>query len=41
MRDSDGGILQPSEFIPVAEHFSLIDDLDKWVFNHSLKFLQT
>lgn len=40
MRDSDGGILQPSEFIPVAEHFSLIDDLDKWVFNHSLKFLQ-
>jgi len=40
MRDSDGSILQPSEFIPVAEHFSLIDDLDKWVFNHSLKFLQ-
>ena len=40
MRDIDGSILQPSEFIPVAEHFSLIDDLDKWVFKHSLKFLQ-
>jgi diguanylate cyclase (GGDEF)-like protein len=40
MRESDGTILQPSEFIPGAEHFSLIDDLDKWVFSHSLKFLQ-
>ena len=40
MRDSDGTILPPSDFIPVAEHFSLIDDLDKWVFSHSLKFLQ-
>ena len=40
MRDSDGTILPPSEFIPVAEHFSLIDDLDKWVFSNALKFLQ-
>jgi len=40
MRESDGTILPPSEFIPGAEHFSLIDDLDKWVFSHSLKFLQ-
>lgn len=39
MRDSDGTILPPSEFIPVAEHFSLIDDLDKWVFKNALKFL--
>lgn len=40
MRDSDGTILPPSEFIPVAEHFSLIDDLDKWVFTNALQFLQ-
>jgi diguanylate cyclase (GGDEF)-like protein/PAS domain S-box-containing protein len=40
MRESDGTILPPSEFIPGAEHFSLIDDLDKWVFSHSLQFLQ-
>ena len=40
MRDSDGSILPPSEFIPVAEHFSLIDDLDKWVFTNALEFLQ-
>jgi len=40
MRDVDGTILPPSEFIPVAEHFSLIDDLDKWVFANSLQFLQ-
>ncbi|MDA8902275.1 EAL domain-containing protein [Porticoccaceae bacterium] len=40
MRDSDGTIVPPSEFIPVAEHFSLIDDLDKWVFTNALKFLQ-
>ena len=39
MRDSDGTILPPSEFIPVAEHFSLIDDLDKWVFTNALQFL--
>ena len=39
MRDSDGTILPPSEFIPVAEQFSLIDDLDKWVFKNALKFL--
>ncbi len=40
MRDSDGTIVPPSEFIPVAEHFSLIDDLDKWVFSNALKFLR-
>jgi diguanylate cyclase (GGDEF)-like protein/PAS domain S-box-containing protein len=40
MRESDGTILPPSEFIPGAEHYSLIDDLDKWVFSNSLKFLQ-
>lgn len=40
MRDSDGTILPPSEFIPVAEHYSLIDDLDKWVFTNALAFLK-
>jgi EAL domain-containing protein (putative c-di-GMP-specific phosphodiesterase class I) len=40
MRDSDGTILPPSEFIPVAEHYSLIDDLDKWVFTNALVFLK-
>ena len=40
MRDLDGTILPPSEFIPVAEHFSLIDDLDKWVFTNALQFLK-
>ena len=40
MRDNDGTILPPSEFIPVAEHYSLIDDLDKWVFTNALAFLK-
>jgi predicted signal transduction protein with EAL and GGDEF domain len=40
MRDSDCPILPPSEFIPVAEYFSLIDDLDKWGFTNALQFLQ-
>ena len=40
MRDSDCPILPPSEFIPVSEYFSLIDDLDKWGFTNALQFLQ-
>ena len=40
MIELDGRQVSPLDFIPAAEHFSLIDDVDKWVFLNSLKYLQ-
>ena len=31
MRDEQGGLVQPSEFIPAAERFNLMPAIDRWV----------
>jgi len=36
-RLSDGTIMSPNEFIPIAEENNLMDDLGEWVFRHSLE----
>ncbi len=37
MRDEDGGLIYPSDFLDVAERFGLISDIDKWVLNKSIQ----
>ena len=39
MRDEDGSIISPGEFIPVAEKVGLIDKVDACVFRKSAMFL--
>ena len=36
MRDHDGQLIMPDVFIPAAERFNLMPDLDRWVINHVL-----
>ncbi|MAZ86998.1 MAG: response regulator receiver protein [Cellvibrionaceae bacterium] len=33
MKDPDGLLIGPAEFIPAAERFGLMDDVDRWVIN--------
>lgn len=40
MKDSDGKIVSPGDFIPVAEKRGLIDQIDLRVFDMSLAFLE-
>ncbi|MCC5855289.1 MAG: EAL domain-containing protein [Idiomarina sp.] len=39
MRDNDGSILTPAEFMPAAEAFGLMPVLDRWVIRNTMKFL--
>ena len=38
MIDRDGGIVSPARFIPAAERFELMADLDRWVINRVLHY---
>lgn len=40
MRGEDGEIIAPGEFIPVAERYGLMPQLDRWVFQQVIKNLQ-
>ena len=40
MKDSDGSIISPVDFIPVAEKTGLIDRLDIRIFEHAVSFLE-
>ncbi|MCK9531886.1 MAG: EAL domain-containing protein [Gammaproteobacteria bacterium] len=39
MLDPDGSIIMPSGFIPAAERFGLIVDIDGWVVEHAIALL--
>ncbi len=39
MRDADGSLVLPGNFIPVAEQSGQIVQIDRWVLRHSLKAL--
>ena len=41
MLDDDGGLIHPSAFIPIAERFGLIDDLDLWVLHRVVDLLSS
>ncbi|MBB3231254.1 bifunctional diguanylate cyclase/phosphodiesterase [Halomonas stenophila] len=40
MREADGRLVSPANFIPVAERNGMIVQLDRWVLHHSLKALR-
>jgi EAL domain-containing protein (putative c-di-GMP-specific phosphodiesterase class I) len=37
MRDDDGGIIPPGAFLPTAERFDLIQDIDAWMLGRGLE----
>jgi diguanylate cyclase (GGDEF)-like protein/PAS domain S-box-containing protein len=39
MRDEQGGLVQPSEFIPAAERFNLMPAIDRWVVRQACRQL--
>lgn len=39
MRDEQGQLLAPAQFMPAAEAFGLMPALDRWVVQHTLAFL--
>jgi diguanylate cyclase (GGDEF)-like protein len=40
LRDSDGSLVAPAAFLPAAERFSLIGEIDRWVIKHALRALR-
>lgn len=36
MVDSDGSLIQPADFIPIAEQYNLMPAIDRWVIRNSL-----
>lgn len=40
MRDSQGELILPAAFMPTAERFGMMRDVDRWVVNASLKALR-
>ncbi len=41
MRDEEGREIAPNEFLPAAERYSLASQLDRWVVENALAWLQT
>lgn len=39
MRDDDGQIISPGAFLPAAEHYSLMPEIDRWVVKHTLTMM--
>ena len=39
MKDDDGSLISPGEFIPVAEKTGLVDQIDSCVFDQAVKFV--
>lgn len=39
MKENDGSVIPPGEFIPVAERTGLISQIDTWVLAESMRFL--
>jgi diguanylate cyclase (GGDEF)-like protein/PAS domain S-box-containing protein len=38
MLDDDGGVIAPGDFLPAAERFGLINEIDRWVTSEALNF---
>ena len=39
LRGSDGAIVPPGAFLPAAERFGLMPEIDRWVVGHTLRWL--
>jgi len=40
MRDDDGGFIPPGAFLPSAERYGIMPRLDRWVIEHTLKWME-
>jgi len=40
LRDKNGQVILPGKFIPVAEHFGLMSQIDRWVVQSALKAMR-
>ncbi|WP_017443839.1 ammonium transporter [Gayadomonas joobiniege] len=40
LRQADGSIVPPGAFLPAAERYNLMYEIDKWVITHTFKWLQ-
>ncbi|MCQ4166248.1 GGDEF/EAL domain-containing response regulator [Tahibacter harae] len=40
LRNPDGSLVAPSAFLPAAERFSLVGEIDRWVIRNALKALR-
>jgi EAL domain-containing protein (putative c-di-GMP-specific phosphodiesterase class I) len=40
LKDADGSLISPSRFIPIAETFGLMPQIDKWVIEHIIAKLK-
>jgi len=40
MRTTDGTLIQPDDFLPIAERYGLMPQIDRWVFDEVLRELQ-
>jgi diguanylate cyclase (GGDEF)-like protein len=40
MVDREGDIVPPGKFIPAAEHYGLVEDIDRWVLDKIFTYLQ-
>ncbi len=38
--DEEGQLILPGQFMPAAEHYGLMTEVDRWVFGHALEALQ-
>lgn len=41
MQDEDDNIISPNKFIPVAERYNLMTDIDKWVIRAVIKYMSS
>ncbi len=39
MRDRDGNIILPGQFIPAAERYGLMEDIDRWVLSNVVDYI--
>ena len=39
LQDSEGNLIAPDAFLPTAERFNMMGDIDRWVINHSIEVL--
>ena len=40
LNGEDGRIVNPGEFIPAAEHFNLMPNIDRWVISHTFEMIR-
>ncbi|MDQ2700689.1 MAG: EAL domain-containing protein, partial [Actinomycetota bacterium] len=39
MKDGDGGLIMPGAFLPTADHFGMIEDVDRWMMTQAIALL--